>query len=172
MSPLLACRMTETIRDELKLANPAGAAEYDRRAGEYIAKLKAIHADGVARLKGKENRRLITMHESMNYFAEAFDLKIAGSIQSAPGQEPSRKKLDQVVKVCLDKKITVLAVEPQYTTSNAVQAIQRELKAKGGTELIVIELDPLETCTTPLPAADFYETKLKANLDALVKALK
>ena len=50
--------------------------------------------------------------------------------------------------------------------------IQRELKARGKPELRVVELDPLETCAEAVPAMDFYEKKMRANLAALAEAIK
>lgn len=172
LGPEIAMMFTNTIRDELKKRDPSGAAEYDRRAAEYVAKLQRLWDDGQAMLKGKTSRKIITMHESMNYFARAYGVEIAGSIQASPGQEPTRRKLDEIIKACVEHKVTVLAVEPQYASTNAVRAIQRELKAKGLAEVTVIELDPLETDTKAVPHGDWYETKMRANLTALANALK
>jgi zinc transport system substrate-binding protein len=166
LGPDLAILMVHAIRDELKRADPSHAAEYERRSGEYTAKLVKLMADGKAMLGGK-TVKIVTMHESMGYFARAFDVDIVGSIQATPGQEPTRKKLDELIGLIEKKNVTILAAEPQYGSSNAVKAIQRELKAKGRPELQVIELDPIETGPAGLPPLDFYETKLRANLAAL-----
>jgi ABC-type Zn uptake system ZnuABC Zn-binding protein ZnuA len=172
LGPDLAQLFVATIRDELKKIDPDHAAAYDRRAAEYAAKLAKLLDDGKATLKSKSNRKIVTMHESMGYFARAFGVEVVGSIQSAPGQEPTRKKLDEIVAAIASHKVAVIAVEPQYTSTNAVKAIQRELKAKGLPELTVIELDPMETAADAVPAADWYETKMRANLTALAAALK
>jgi zinc transport system substrate-binding protein len=171
LGPDMAISLVEFIRDEYKRADAAHAADYDRRAGEYIAKLKQLHADGKKLLASKK-LKILTMHESMGYFARAFELEVVGSIQTTPGQEPTRKKLDELVKTCVEKQVNVLAVEPQYTTSNSVQVIQRELKAKGLTGIQVVELDPLETSPDAVPPLDFYERKMRENLNALAATMK
>src|SRR5207248_10497082 len=76
LSPDHAVYLVEGIRDELKGADPAHAADYDRRAAEYVAKLKKLKEDGVALLKDKKDRKLVTFHDSMAYFAKSFDLNI------------------------------------------------------------------------------------------------
>jgi zinc transport system substrate-binding protein len=171
LGPDMAISLVEFIRDEYKRADPSQAADYDRRAGEYIAKLKQLLADGKKQLGGKK-LKILTMHESMGYFARAFELEVVGSIQTTPGQEPSRKKLDEVVNTCVEKKVTVIAVEPQYTTSNAVKVIERELKAKGLNDVVIVELDPLETSPNAVPALNFYEHKMRENLNALAGSVK
>ena len=171
LGPDMAIAMIETIRDEMKKADTSHAADYDRNASEYLAKLAKLHADGKAMLGGKKIK-VLTMHESMGYFARAFDVEIVGSIQPSPGQEPTRKKLDEIIAASTDKGVSIIAVEPQYGTSSAVRVIQRELKARGKPELKVVELDPLETCAEAVPAMDFYEKKMRANLAALAEAIK
>lgn len=172
LGPDMAIKMTEVIRDELKIADPTAAAEYDARASKFIEELTKLQNDGVAMLKGKENRKIITMHESLAYFARAYDIDIAGSIQATPGQEPAKKKFDQLINTIVNKKVSVLAIEPQYVSSNAIQTIQRELKAKGLPEITVIQVDPFETDTSTTPSPDTYEKKMRANLEAIAKGLK
>ncbi|MFO0936439.1 MAG: metal ABC transporter substrate-binding protein [Gemmataceae bacterium] len=171
LGPDMAILMVESIGAELKKIDPKHAADYDRRVAEYTAKLNKLLADGKAMLGGKPIK-IITMHESMGYFARAYGIEIVGSVQPSPGQEPARNELDKLIATCIEKNVTVIAVEPQYGTSSAVRVIQRELKAKGKPELHVVELDPLETSRDAIPPLDFYETKMRENLKALAEAAK
>src|SRR5262245_23822583 len=60
LSPDQAIFLVEGIRDELKKLDKAHADGYDRRAAEYVGKLKKLKADCKQLLDSKTDRRLIT----------------------------------------------------------------------------------------------------------------
>lgn len=165
-------KMVEGIRDELKALDPAKAEAYDRRAAEYIQKLRALKAEGDALLEGKKDRKILTFHESLNYFADTFDLAVAGVIEEVPGHEPTPKQLAAIVENCVKRKVRVIAVEPQYTSKTAAEQIVRELKARGVEDPVVVVLDPMETATEAEMHPGWYEEKMRQNLTALAGALK
>lgn len=164
--------MVNGLRDALKAAAPAKAAEYDRRAAEYVAKLEQLKADGVAMLKDKTERKFVTFHESLGYFANTFGLEVADVIEKTPGREPTAKQLDALVKTCLEKKVRVIAVEPQYTAQSIAARLKEELELKGVKDVVLVEIDPLETANEADLKPDWYETRMRANLKALADALK
>lgn len=174
----LALEMAELqvngIRDGLKELAPDRAAGYDRRAAEYAAKLRALRDEGKAMFKDKKDRRFVTFHGSLAYFARSFDLDIAEVIQKTPGKEPTGKELQHIVDVCLEYKppVRVIAVEPQYTSQAAAKRILDELRQKGVADAELVEIDPLETANEADLSAGWYEAKMRANIAALAKALK
>lgn len=168
-----AVAMVETIRDELKAVDAAHAEDYDKNAAEYIKKLNKLHEDGRTILKDKKNRKLIAFHESLGYFAESFDLKIVDTIELAPGQEPSPNHMKKLVGECKKEDVHVLAVEPQYNQGTAAKVLKDEVKS-----VDFVEIDPLETAAAKelkdgkeLKNKDWYEKKMRKNLDALSKSL-
>ena len=172
LNPDLAVVMVETIRDELKAVDGAHAADYDRRAAEYVAKLNKLKADGLASLQGKADRKLVTFHESLSYFAKAYDLEIGGVVQKKPGVEPNSDELRKLVELCKEKKVRLIAVEPQYSTATSADAILKELKHNGIQDVALVEIDPLETVTPDALTPDWYVEKMRANLAALQGAMK
>jgi ABC-type Zn uptake system ZnuABC Zn-binding protein ZnuA len=167
-----AVKMVEGIRDELKGFDPTHAADYNRRAAEYVAKLNAIKADGEKLLKDKKDRKFVSFHESLGYFAKTFDLEIAAVIEDVPGSEPTPQQLQEIVAKCVQHKVRVIAVEPQYTAKTAADQILKELKAKGIADPKLVVIDPMETATDAEMNVGWYETKMRANLAALAEALK
>ena len=159
------------IAEAFAVADPTRAEAYQSRAKAYVERLRKIQTDGRAMLEGIKNRKIVTFHESLGYFAKSFDLEIVAVIQSNPGQEPTAKSMEALIQTCLDKGVEVIAVEPQYTSGSSAKRILDELKGHGVNARFV-EIDPLET--TPLDSIpdDWYETKMRANLDALQKALR
>lgn len=172
LSPDLAELMTNGIRDELAAADPAHADGYKQRAAAYAAMLRQLKAEGIELLSKKKDRKLVTFHESLAYFAEAFNLDVAGVVQKKPGVEPNAKELDELVRVCLANKVRLIAVEPQYTANTSAKAVLDELKRRGITDAELVEVDPLETAPASALTPDWYEAKMRANLAALAKAMK
>jgi zinc transport system substrate-binding protein len=172
LGPDHAEKMVDAIRDELKQLDPAHAADYDRRAAEYVAKLRRIKADGLAALKDKGERQFVSFHGSMGYFAHALGLKEPEVIQDVAGHEPSPKQLKALADRCVAKQVRVIAVEPQYSAATSAKVIVDELRNRGVPDPVVIVLDPLETAPDTEFGPDWYETKMRANIEALAKALK
>jgi ABC-type Zn uptake system ZnuABC Zn-binding protein ZnuA len=172
LSPEFAVRMTETIRDELKAADPEHAANYDRRAAEYVGELQKLRADGLALLKDKKDRRLVTFHESLAYFAKSFNLDVADVVQKKPGVEPNSDELKKLIEICQAKKVRLIAVEPQYGTQTSAKTILEELKRKGITDADLVVIDPLETVPPAELTPDWYVQKMRSNLEALARAMK
>lgn len=174
LSPDYAIILVEGIRDELKAADPEHAANYDRRAAEYIAKLRKLKEDGIALLKDKKDRNLVTFHDSMTYFAKTFGLNIVGVVQKTPGTEPNDKVLKELIGLCADEQnpVRIITVEPQYSTSNSGTELIKILKHKNVPDPRLVEIDPLETCPAEALNPGWYETKMRANLEALAREMK
>jgi ABC-type Zn uptake system ZnuABC Zn-binding protein ZnuA len=167
-----AVRMVEGIRDELQAIDPAHASGYDQRAAAYIAKLTALRDDGLKRLADKKERTILTFHESLGYFAGTYKLEIAGAIEVSPGAEPTAQKLSEIVETCLKKNVRLIAVEPQFPSNTSAKAVLQELQRKGVKDVAFVEIDPLETAAENELSAEWYETKMRQNLENLAKALK
>lgn len=167
-----AVKMVEAVRDELKAADPAHADGYDRRAAEYVGKLQAVKADGLAMLKGKDDLRMVTFHESLAYFARTFGLRVSGVVMKNPGVEPNAEQMGSLVKTCVSKKVRVIAVEPQYSKNSSAAKLLVELKRGGLEDATLVEIDPLETVRPADLKPEWYEAKMRANLKALAEAMK
>jgi ABC-type Zn uptake system ZnuABC Zn-binding protein ZnuA len=128
-------------------------------------------------LKDKKDRKLITFHESMNYFAapESFNLKIVKVIERKAGDKPTSGELKDLVAECKKEGVRVIAREPQYeegAENNPAVLLKKELE-KSDKDAQLITLDPLETAkSADLQNADWYEKKMRENLKALAEALK
>ncbi len=168
-----ALGMVEVIRDELKKVDPARADAYDRRAADYAARLKKLHEEGKALLAGKKERGLIANHDSLHYFAKSFDLTIAGVIQIQAGTDADPGALAELIKTCQEKKVRVIAIEPQFKQRGAAETLVKELKRRGVPDAVAVEIDPLETVTgDDVLDRAWYEKRVRANLETLAEALR
>ena len=167
-----AIAMVGCIRDELKQADPEHAASYEKRATDYIARLKQLQADGKRKFAAKKDHQFITFHDSLQYFARGLGLKVAASIQPQAGDEPDPGRLKKLIDVCEKEKVRVIAVEPQYPTTTSATTLLNELRNRKVTDPVFAEVDPIETAPPDELTADYYEQRMRENIDHLAGALR
>jgi zinc transport system substrate-binding protein len=173
LGPEQAMVMTRIIADKLGEIDPPHKKGYTERADRFIEKLKELQTYGQKAIANKQNKNLVTQHESLGYFAKAFGLNIVDSIQVKPGADPDAAGVARLIKVCKEKNVKVIAVEPQYSTKEA-QVLLESLKKSGGADVKLVEIDPLETAPEVNgfnPDPNYYLVKMRANIDALAGAL-
>jgi ABC-type Zn uptake system ZnuABC Zn-binding protein ZnuA len=163
--------MVEKIRDELKELDPSHADGYASRAAAYIEKLKQLQAEGQALLKDKKDRKIVTFHESLGYFARTFGLEVVDFIEISPGAEPPLKKIRQVVESCKKNGVRLIAVEPQYPSNTSASAILTELRSQG-IDAEFVEIDPIETARPEDLKPTYYEERMRANLKRLAEKMR
>lgn len=166
-----AIAMVNLIRDELKKIDETHKDDYDKNAATYVEELKKLHDYGIKLLKGKKNRKIISFHESLGYFAKEFDIDIVDVIETVPGAELDISKIRELVKECIEKDVHVIAVEPQYP-QKAADTLRNELAAKGKKNVLIVEIDPLETASEKTLNAELYVKTMRSNLDKLAASLK
>ncbi len=162
-----AIYMVQAIRDELKTIDPAHAADYDKNSSAYVERLKKLHQEGREKLKGLK-APIISFHESLTYFADSFGLKIGGSLQGGPGSDPDGPRLQQLITLCKETNARIITTEPQYKEDAALN-LQRTLRDKGISNVVLVEVDPLETSADEEITADWYERKMRTNIDNLAQ---
>ncbi|HTD77966.1 MAG TPA: metal ABC transporter substrate-binding protein, partial [Chloroflexota bacterium] len=167
-------KMVDAIANKLAEIDPTHAAGYKERAVKVSKDLGQLLFDGKAKFEDKKNRNVLTMHESFIYFAKAFNLEVAGSIQAQPNQPVDAARLSKLDKLCREKHVRVITFEPQYSDAEP-KLLQRGL-ADRGVKVRLAEFDTLETAPVPEgkinPPADYYFSKMRANIDHLAKALE
>ena len=153
------------IAKELSAFDPNHASEYEANADAYIAKLENLRTEMHAALDNVNNKDIITFHEAFPYFAEEFNLNIAGVIEVEPDSEPSAKEVENIISIINEKNIKALFTEPQYS-SKIADTIAKETGAS------IYTLDPIVTGDANEDAYDDYIVKMQENLNTLKEALK
>ncbi len=166
-------KIADTIAEKLAALAPAHKDEFQKRADEIKRQIQTIQTDGQAAVKGKKNRKIITTHESLKYFGDGIGIEIVGSIQTTPGQEADAANLARLVKLCQDKEVAVITVEPQYPKAQA-ETLRDHLQKKG-MKIKIVEIDPLETANAVAdsrkPDPKMFLEKYRENVKTLVEAL-
>jgi len=162
-------RYVENIRDDLSQADPAGKDVYTNNAGTYLARLKDLDQwikTEVARIP-PERRLLITNHESLGYFAQAYGFTIVGAVIPSVTSDasPSAQQMANLIQTIKSSGASTIFLDVGANPDLALQ-IATETGAK-----VVADLY-LETLSTPNGPAPTYLDMLKYDVTQIVNALE
>ena len=160
-----AITQVRNIADQLKEADPAHAAAYEKNAVAYIEKLTSLKSEMHAALDNVPHKDIVTFHEAFPYFAKEFNLNIIGVVEREPGTEPTPTELQETIEQVNALSTKVLFTEPQYSPA-AAETIARETGAK------IYTLDPVVTGEATPAAKNAYIDTMKKNMKTLHEALK
>ena len=160
-----AITQVRNIVDQLKEADPAHAAAYEKNAVAYIEKLSSLKSEMHAALDNVPHKDIVTFHEAFPYFAKEFNLNIIGVVEREPGTEPTPTELQETIEQVNALPTKVLFTEPQYSPA-AAETIARETGAK------IYTLDPVVTGEATPAAKNAYIDTMKKNMKTLQEALK
>ena len=160
-----AILQVDNVVKGLSEADPAHKERYEANGKVYKEKLQKLQADMHQRLDKYQGRQIITFHEAFPYFAQEFNLKLAGIIEREPGSEPTPEELEETIKLIQSLGIKVIFTEPQYS-SKAAQTIANATGAQIST------LDPVVTGDATPDAKDAYIKVMEQNAQALEAAFQ
>jgi ABC-type Zn uptake system ZnuABC Zn-binding protein ZnuA len=172
LGPHLAQEMVKSIAKKLGELKPEHASAFAANAAAYSKQLQELQSYGQEKFNAKKNRRVIVTHDFLRYFAQAYPIEIVGSIQPRPGLEADAGQMAKLVKLCKEKDVQVIVVEPQYS-KGAAESLQRHLRGQG-IDVRLAEVDPMETAAAGddgNPDPELYVRRMRANIDNLVGAL-
>lgn len=122
MDPLRVARALPSIASKLSALDPAGADGYRRRARAYAGELEAIdrRMSSILSSVPKGDRELVTSHDALAYFAEAFDFLVVATPfpSTGPEAEASAASVDEVERTI--ERTGVPAVFPETESNPAV----------------------------------------------------
>lgn len=173
LSPDRAKKISQIIADKLSALDPANKKEYQNNAATYGKELDALAEEGKAAFKEKKaakNNKIVTMHDSMGYFADAFGIDVVATIHPKPGLEAELSRIKDIAKICRENKVAVICVEPQFSRGSA-ETLQKNLQTQG-VEVKIVEFDPLETVAVgDTLDRGYYVRRMRQNIKNLSEAL-
>ncbi len=165
LDPQLAIIYVEKIRDGLSRIDPDGRSVYEKNAATYISEIRELDrwiGEQIATVP-KENRKLVTTHQSFGYFARRYDLEQTGFVVKSPGREPSAGEVAELVTRLKKLKVKMVYREPQLSAENRVlETIAKEAGVRVG-ELYSDSLDQ---------RAPTYTAMMRFNTEQVVKGLR
>lgn len=161
-------RMVETVRDELKKIAPNNAELYTSNAAKLTADLQKLDAwikEQIATIPA-EKRKLVTTHDALSYYANAYGLEVAGALKGVTTEEqPTAGRIAELVSEIKAAGVPTIFAE---TTINPklMETVAREANVKiSDKELYSDGLG------APGSGADTYEGMLKINTCAIASGL-
>lgn len=166
--PQNGIRMVEVIRDELKKVAPNNAEIYTTNSAKLIADLQKLDTWIQAQIATipQAKRKLVTTHDALSYYANAYGFEVAGALQGVTTEEqPTAARIAELSSEIKTAGVPTIFVE---TTTNPklMETVAREANVKiSDKELYSDELG------APGSGADTYEGMLKSNTCAIVSGL-
>ena len=154
------------IRDALVRANPAAAAGYRTRADAYLEALTELDRwarEQIATIPAAR-RKLVTSHDSLGYFAEAYDFEPVPVSGLSTATEANARDVAAVIDLIRREQVPAVFFE---LTSNP--KLVRQIGADAGVRLA----EPLFTDSLGSPGSDTatYLAAMRANVSRIVAAL-
>ncbi|MBE9096681.1 metal ABC transporter solute-binding protein, Zn/Mn family [Tychonema sp. LEGE 07203] len=167
-NPQNGIRMVATIRDKLIEIAPANAQLYTKNAAKLTDDLQKIDTWIKAQIATipASKRKLVTTHDALSYYADAYGLEITGALQGVTTEEqPAAARIAELSSEIKTAGVPTIFVE---TTTNPklMETVAREANVKiSDKELYTDELGG------PGTGADTYEGMLKTNTCAIASGL-
>jgi manganese/zinc/iron transport system substrate-binding protein len=164
-------KAAERTRDAFIEKDPPGKDTYTANAGEYTAKLAALHeyAKSTIATIPEANRVMVTAHDAFGYFGRAYGLKVLAIQGISTDSEASLKDINALVDTLVEGKIPAVFIESSVPRKT-VDALVEGAKARGHQVKIGGELfsDAMGKEGTP---EGTYIGMVLHNVDTITRAL-
>ncbi|MCX7618656.1 zinc ABC transporter substrate-binding protein [Tepidiforma sp.] len=161
--------MVRNIAEAMAAADAANAAEYRARAEAYAAKLDETDREIRALLDPipAANRKVVTNHESLQYFARRYDFEIVGAIipGTAKDAQPSAQDLARLTDLIRAEGVKAIFAEAEIDPKVAEQ-LAKDTGVKVVTGLYADSLGPAGS------GADTVDGMLLHNARLIAEALR
>lgn len=161
-------RMVEVVLDQLKKISPKDEAKYISNTEKITRELTQLDTwiqSEISTIPAKQ-RKLVTTHDSMGYYAAAYGIPIEGALQGiSTDEKPTAGRVKELVDEI--KKTSVPTIFAEATINpKLIETVSREAQVNVSTQKLFA--DGLGEKGT---AAETYEKMLIANTQAIVKGL-
>lgn len=165
LDPLIAKEMVEIIGTAFISADPQNQEYYLSKGKDYINKLLQLHEKYKEGLASCKRREMIVSHDAFGYMARRYDLEVYPISGLSPEEEPSPKKMAEIVKIIREKQIKYIFTEALVNPKTA-ETIAHEAGAE------ILTLNPVSGLTDDdIRAGRTYISVMEDNLSNLRLAL-
>ena len=131
LNPQYAMRYAQLVRDELARLDPKNKMTYDENTAVFLKRLEALDQSIIeaAQTIPKNNRRLLTYHDSWPYFSRRYGFQVIGAVQPSDFSDPSPKEVARLIEQIRREKVPAVFGSEVFP-SPVLEQIAREAKAK------------------------------------------
>lgn len=166
LDPDNAALMAKNLADGLAELDPDNAGVYTANTEEIQLELADFHQTQRERLKDLQPRELITFHDGFEYFAQAFDLEIAASVEEEEGSEASAQRIKELLEIVDEYDLPAV-----FTESNGPDSAARALSDERDLAIFALNMGmSRDLVPDDLTGVDAYEWLIAGNIDTLLEA--
>lgn len=165
ISPKFSQKLSLSIKDALVEKDPENEAFYTENYEQLIEELEQLHADFKQMADNAENKTFFVSHAAFGYLAEPYGLEQVAVAGLNSQDEPSQKKLTEIVKLAKKHDISYVLFE-QNVSSKITEVIREEI---GAESLVLHNLGVLTK--QDIENDETYFTLMRQNLNTLQTAL-
>jgi zinc/manganese transport system substrate-binding protein len=158
-------KATAVVEKRFSEADPANKTTYEKNTAAYLAQLEELETwakTEVSKLP-REKRKLVTSHDAFQYFARDFGFKIYAIEGVSTEDEPSSKKITDLIKTVKNKGVKAIFLE-SIENPKVATTMTKETGAKVGGKLYADGLGENEAAT--------YQDMMRYNITTIVEGLK
>lgn len=156
LDPANAVPITAAIRDALTKLSPQDARFFEANRNAFVDALTKKIEDWKKALAPFRGAKMVVVHDSWSYFAEAFGLQVVAAAEPHPGVPPSPAELAALFQRMREAGVKILIADPHSNPS-----LVRQIAAKSGAHAVTLS-----------PSGHDYIRLFDDNVSRLVAALK
>jgi len=161
LDPMNAKLIAKTISDTFMKLDPTNSEVYNSRSNAFIKELETLHIDLVEISESVHDKSFVTVHDSMPYLANRYNLMYVGSFEPTGAEEPTPQYLQKFTKIIKSKNVRAIFSEPQLSS----EVLEPFIKDNNLTLAI---LDPIGG----IGERDSYQKLIYYNVKTIVDVLK
>ena len=156
-----------SIGEGLAAADPAHGAAYRTGAAAYALKLDALDREVRAAFASlpRDKRKIITSHDALGYFGDAYGLTLLAPMGFGTESEPSAKSVGALIDQMRRERTRAVFLE-NMSDPRLIQQIARESGARIGGRLFSDALSP------PGGPAATYAEMVRYNTELIIESLR
>lgn len=154
MSPKRVNVMAEQIKERLILIDSENKDVYEQNYLKFSEKLNELENEIKELVKNENEKSFLIYHPSLGYLADDYGFNMI-TIENE-GKEATPKRLQQIIELCREKKITTVFYQAEMDSRQA-EIIAEEINGE------VYKINPLE---------EEYEENIRKIIEALNHAIK
>ncbi|MDV2991204.1 MAG: Manganese ABC transporter substrate-binding lipoprotein [Chroococcidiopsis sp. SAG 2025] len=162
-------RIANAIADSLSKAFPNNAAKYTSNTKQLTGELKQIHTWIKSQIQTipPGQRKLVTTHDAMGYYANAYGIPIEGALQGISTEErPTAARVAELVKDIRKSGVPTIFAE-KTVNPQLIEAVAREANVKVAERKLYAD-----SLGEPGTDGDTYPKMLVANTRTIVEGLE
>src|SRR5438477_1712558 len=159
LNPQLAQRMAATLVKAMMAADPANADFYKKNAIGFVNEMADLSREIKQAFSPYAGLKVVTFHKAWEYFADAVDINIVGTIEPHPAITPSASEVKKTIELMKDQNVKVVICET-YDDSKLAQYVADQAGAK----MVV-----LPDHVNGVPEASSYQALFRYNVRKLIE---